>query len=374
MASKKQNKGSNMASKRNASNAAAADAMADMTKESGQLMVIRASRIDFESFQNVRSAGWQNETNTEAGDGSNFPALKASIATVGQKDPITVRPKPNRSGKGDFEFECIKGFQRGTAIKQIGAERKPEPDNDPLIKVIVKDLDDLQALEECTYENTARNNLNPADTAAAARRLLDAFKAKGINMSVNALADRMGKNQSWLNSLVVIARKGGKVFDLWQAERKVSVPALVMTKLLKECTTGEGDNQVVDLDKAEKLYSEVQKNKGKLPRSQNPDELKAATSAAKQAGNLLGTLLAAGHITLAPELQATTTQGLLVSCGISLKGLSAEQIRNVCNTLTAARIQAMAAATEAASKAGVTSTEPKRRGGKGASKGDATAN
>lgn len=373
MASKQKNKGSNMASKRNTT-AAAVDATESMTKESGQLMVIRCSRIDFESFQNVRSAGWQNETNTEAGDGSNFPALKASIATVGQKDPIVVRPKPNRSGKGDYEFECVKGFQRGTAIRQIGAERKPEPDNDPLIKVIVKDLDDLQALEECTYENTARNNLNPADTAAAAIRLLEAFKAKGVNMSVNALADRMGKNQSWLNSLVVIARKGGKVFDMWQAERKVSVPALVMTKLLKECTTGEGDNQVVDLDKAEKLYGEVQKNKGKLPRTGNPNELKAATTAAKQAGNLLGTLQAAGHITLAPELQATTTQGLLVSCGISLKGLSAEEIRNVCNTLTAARIQAMAAATEAASKAGVSATEPKRRGGKGANKGAETAN
>jgi len=358
MASSKQNKGKSMAAKRTAER----EAQESMAKATGQLMVLRVSQIDFESFQNVRSAGWQNQTSSEVGDGTSFADLKTSIQAVGQKDPITVRPKPAKRGE-QFEYECIKGFQRGAAIRMIGADRKPEPDTDPLIKVIVKDLTDLEALEECTYENTARNNLTPADTAAAAIRLLDAFEASGKPISVNALADRMGKNQSWLNSLVVIARKGGKVFDLWQTERKVSVPAAVMTKLLKECTTGEGDSQTVDLDKAEALYKEVQKNKGKLPSQREPDALKTATARAKEVGNLLGQLQAGGHITLAPELQATTTPALLVACGIKLT-LTAEQTRNVCNTLTAARVQAIAAATEAANKAGIASEQPKKRAGR----------
>jgi ParB/RepB/Spo0J family partition protein len=356
-----------MASKRNTEkNAAAA-----IVESAGTLTILRASQIDFESFQNVRSAGWEKEQSSEVGDGSSFPTLKLSIATVGQKDPITVRPKA-KVGRDGYEYECIKGFQRGTAIKQIGAERKPEPDLDPVIKVIIKDLSDLEALEECTYENTARNNLTPADTAAAAVRLLDAFKAAGNEISVNALAERMGKNQSWLNSLVLIARKGGKVFDMWQTERKVSVPANVMTSLLKQCTAGEGAAAVVDIDAAEKLYGEVQKNKGKLPSTRTPDVLKSANAGAKAAGNLLGRLQAAGHITLSAELQGATTTALLVSCEINIQGLTAEQLRGVCNTLTAERIKALAAATEAASKAGVSSEPVKRRAGKGSK--DAAAN
>lgn len=367
---KRNTKGSNMASKRNAEKNAAAV----IVDSAGTLTILHASQIDFESFQNVRSKGWEAEQSSEVGDGSSFPTLKTSIAAVGQKDPITVRPKA-KVGKDGYEYECIKGFQRGTAIKQIGAEKKdaadnPTPDSDPFIKVIIKDLSDLEALEECTYENTARNNLTPADTAAAACRLQDAFRATGFDISVNALAERMGKNQSWLNSLMTIARKGGRVFEMWQTERKVSVPAAVMTNVLKACTTGEGSAAVLDLDAAEKLYGEVQKNKGKIPATRKPDVLKAANAGAKTAGNFLGRLQAAGHITLSNELQGAATTALLVSCEIEIAGLTAEQLRGVCNTLTAERIKALAAANEAASKAGVAPEPVKRR----ASKVQTTAN
>ncbi len=86
--------------------------------------------------------------------------LAASIKEKGLLQPIVVR----KSGDG---FEVVAGERRLKAARKLGLEKVP---------VIIKNVDDKEALVLALIENIQREELNPIEEAESFRRLIEDFK------------------------------------------------------------------------------------------------------------------------------------------------------------------------------------------------------
>ncbi len=101
--------------------------------------------------------------------------LADSIREKGIIQPLLVRP----SGDG---YELIAGERRYRAAQTLGLESVP---------VVIRAVDDREALELALIENIQRENLNPIDEARAYRRLADDFQ-----LASEQIAQRVGKDRS----------------------------------------------------------------------------------------------------------------------------------------------------------------------------------
>ncbi|MFH0753485.1 MAG: ParB/RepB/Spo0J family partition protein [Candidatus Omnitrophota bacterium] len=86
--------------------------------------------------------------------------LAVSIKEKGLLQPIVVR----KSGDG---FEVIAGERRLKAARKLGLEKVP---------VVIRNVDDKEALVLALIENIQREELNPIEEAQSFRRLIDEFK------------------------------------------------------------------------------------------------------------------------------------------------------------------------------------------------------
>ena len=103
-------------------------------------------------------------------------SLSLSIREVGVLQPVLVRRKDINS------FELIAGERRWRAAKRAGLEKIP---------AIVRDIEDLAALEHELVENLHRQDLGPLEEAAAYQQLIDDF-----DLSQQSVAKRVGKSRS----------------------------------------------------------------------------------------------------------------------------------------------------------------------------------
>jgi ParB family chromosome partitioning protein len=100
--------------------------------------------------------------------------LADSISKVGLLQPIVVRPY----GEG---YQIIAGERRWRAAKAAGLERVP---------VVVKGVDDVEALELALIENLLREDLNAMEEARGYRRLISEH-----NMTQAELASKVSKSR-----------------------------------------------------------------------------------------------------------------------------------------------------------------------------------
>ncbi len=100
--------------------------------------------------------------------------LADSIKTYGIIQPLIVTKQGSR-------YELIAGERRLRAAKVAGLDKVP---------VIVRDYDHQKKLEVALVENLQREDLNPIDTAAAYRQLMDDF-----NLSLEDTAKKVGKSR-----------------------------------------------------------------------------------------------------------------------------------------------------------------------------------
>lgn len=329
------------------------------TNQLGTLVSIPISRVDFDSFPNCRTGNWVEGVSSAVQDsGTSYTELYESIEIKGQIDPITVRPKANPK-KGGPDLECIKGFRRGRAVKTIGEKKG---NLNPEIKVIIKQLNDLEAAEENTFENTARDNLKPSDLAFAAHNLLNRYRAAGVPMSINQLAQRMGKNQSYMNQLVGIVEKVPEIATMWRGAA-VEIPVMVMSQVARKAAPG-APGEVVDGNAPMKAF-ELAKL-GKLdPKSGKPKVDRAPTTAAASAkalvekqANLLGRLKALGHVTIRKDKEdGMWSTALLGVLGVKTGELTPEDTAATVAAGKAAYDLAIKATRDAQAKAKVQTTE-----------------
>jgi ParB family chromosome partitioning protein len=101
--------------------------------------------------------------------------LTESIREVGILQPVLVRPV------GD-EFELIAGERRWRAARRLGIGRMP---------ALVRESDDVAALEQALVENVHRADLNALEEAAAYQQLIEDF-----HLTHEAVATRVGRSRT----------------------------------------------------------------------------------------------------------------------------------------------------------------------------------
>lgn len=115
-------------------------------------------------------------------DESALQELTESIRRRGVLQPLLARPHPKLSG----HFQIIAGERRWRAAQAAGLHEVP---------VLVRELDDAEAMAAALVENLQRQDLNAIEEAEGYRRLLTEFQ-----MTQEALAEAVGKSRSHVSN------------------------------------------------------------------------------------------------------------------------------------------------------------------------------
>jgi|YelNatPaOPRAMG01_1025707.scaffolds.fasta_scaffold22345_4 ParB family chromosome partitioning protein len=113
--------------------------------------------------------------------GEALEELVNSIKQHGVVHPVLVRPKGQN-------YELIAGERRWRAAQLAGLSSIP---------ALVRELNDLQALEISLVENLQREDLNPLEVAAALKELMEKF-----HLTQEEAAERIGKSRSEVANLL----------------------------------------------------------------------------------------------------------------------------------------------------------------------------
>ena len=132
---------------------------------------------------------------------SELNELADSIKTLGVLQPIVVRPSASTPG----HFEIVAGERRWRASQKAKLTQVP---------VIIKELDDRQALEIAVVENVQRSNLTPLEEARAYQRLMSEF-----SLTQQEVAERVGKDRTTVSNFIRLLKLPGKVLDLLTASK-----------------------------------------------------------------------------------------------------------------------------------------------------------
>lgn len=98
-------------------------------------------------------------------DEENLADLAASIAEHGIVQPLLVRPV-HGGDPGGARFEIIAGERRWRAAQKAGLHDLP---------VVIRDVEDRQALELAIIENVQRSDLNAVEEAQGYQQLIDEY-------------------------------------------------------------------------------------------------------------------------------------------------------------------------------------------------------
>lgn len=115
----------------------------------------------------------------QAFDEEALASLTASVAEVGVLQPLLLRPIQGEAG---HQYELIAGERRWRAAKRAGLS---------IVPALVREVTDLESLEQAVVENLHRHDLNALEEAAAYQQLLDDF-----GLTHERLAVRVGRSRT----------------------------------------------------------------------------------------------------------------------------------------------------------------------------------
>ena len=122
--------------------------------------------------------------------------LAQSIKQHGVVQPIVVRPEPGNDGR----YEIIAGERRWRASQRAGLTEVP---------VIIRIVDDREALEIAIVENVQRSDLNPVEEALGYQQLIDDH-----NYTQADLGTVIGKSRSHVANSLRLLKLPETVLDL----------------------------------------------------------------------------------------------------------------------------------------------------------------
>ncbi len=131
-------------------------------------------------------------------------ALASSIRANGILQPLLVRPLDEFGER----FGIVAGERRWRAAQRAGLVEVP---------VVVRALDDAQALEMALLENVQRHDLSPLEEAAAYERLIEEY-----GHTQEALAESVGKSRSHIANLLRLTQLSVQL-QAWLDEGQLSV-------------------------------------------------------------------------------------------------------------------------------------------------------
>src|SRR5690625_4725037 len=132
-------------------------------------------------------------------DETQLESLAESVRVQGLLQPILVRPHPRKPG----EYEIVAGERRWRAAQKARLHEVP---------VLVRELNDGEALELALVENVQRQDLDPLEEAEGYRRLMEEF-----SHSQEDLARLIGKSRSHIANTLRLLNLPNSVKDLLSA-------------------------------------------------------------------------------------------------------------------------------------------------------------
>ena len=128
---------------------------------------------------------------------NDLAALAQSIGDHGIVQPILVRPVEE---DGETQFEIIAGERRWRAAQRAEFHEVP---------VVVRNVDDRQALELAIIENVQRADLNPIEEAAGYQQLMDEHGYTQLELS-----ETISKSRSHVANTLRLLRLPGSIQSL----------------------------------------------------------------------------------------------------------------------------------------------------------------
>jgi ParB family chromosome partitioning protein len=129
-------------------------------------------------------------------DKNSINELAESIKSKGLVQPILVRPSKSEVG----EYEIIAGERRWRAAQIAQLHELP---------AVVKNLDDVEALEMAIIENVQRADLSPIEEAAGYKKLMEQY-----NHTQEALAPIVGKSRSHIANIIRLLNLPASIQDM----------------------------------------------------------------------------------------------------------------------------------------------------------------
>lgn len=126
-------------------------------------------------------------------DSESLDELAESIKEVGIIQPLIV------TKDGEF-YEIVAGERRYRAARQAGLDRIP---------VIIRDYNELEALQTALIENIQREDLNPVEEAMTYKRFNEEF-----SLSQEDIAKKVGKNRSTVANSMRLLKLDERVLQL----------------------------------------------------------------------------------------------------------------------------------------------------------------
>jgi ParB family chromosome partitioning protein len=133
--------------------------------------------------------------------------LTNSVRLHGILQPLLVRPAPADKRR----FQIVAGERRYRAAKEAGLTELP---------VVVRELDDREALELGLVENLLREDVTVLEEARALQKLLDNF-----GYSYAQLGERLGKNKAYVDHRVRLLKMPTDIQDALERDALAQVAA-----------------------------------------------------------------------------------------------------------------------------------------------------
>lgn len=143
--------------------------------------------------------------------------LAASIQEKGILNPLLVRPRANG---GTVSYEILAGARRFRASKLAGVADAP---------VIVREMDDVAALELLVVDNDQREDVHPLEEAAGYQQLMDRGK-----WDVARLAARIGRSVKYVYDRVKLLALTKDAQRLFMEDRFSAGHAILLARLKPE--------------------------------------------------------------------------------------------------------------------------------------------
>ena len=129
-------------------------------------------------------------------DKNSISELAESIKSKGLVQPILVRPSKSEVG----EYEIIAGERRWRAAQIAQLHELP---------AVVKNLDDVEALEMAIIENVQRADLSPIEEATGYKKLMEQY-----SHTQEALAPIVGKSRSHIANIIRLLNLPASIQDM----------------------------------------------------------------------------------------------------------------------------------------------------------------
>ena len=250
----------------------AVDAQAD---SSGAELITSDKLVPIETVQANPNNPRRHFSDSELEDLSN------SISEHGIVQPILVRSSAAR----DDTWEIIAGERRWRAAQKAGLHQVP---------IIVREVDDRQALELAIVENVQRADLNPVEEALGYQQLMDEYQYKQAD-----LGKVIGKSRSHVANTLRLLRLPDGVRDLLASGVLSTGHARTLITLDEpEALAKRIVDEGLSVRQAEALATQANRpgDKGNKPRKSGKPDKDADTQALeKTLSDILGMKVSINH-------------------------------------------------------------------------------